>query len=103
MPISETKERIAFLVEHKCLPYVMRDIACWASEKRNFYIDLAAWANQPSFFKKMSFPDFLEKRHVKQERVNFSKEIFRLNIIYAVKMYIVCVIVLYVMSEIIEN
>ena len=32
-----------------------------------------------------------------------AKEIFRLNIIYAVKMYIVCVIVLYVMSEIIEN
>lgn len=76
MPISETKERIAFLMKHKCLPYVMRDIACWASEKRNFYIDLASWANQPSFFKKISFFDFLEKRHVKQERINFSKEIW---------------------------
>lgn len=59
----ETVKRVMFLRERKLLPYVMRDITCWSSSKSEFYTDLAAWANQPSVFKKMGFLEFLDRRH----------------------------------------
>ena len=65
MPISDTVKRIEFLKDHKCLPYVMRDQDVYrtGSAKSEFYTDLAAWCNQPAFFKKTSFDCFLDKRH----------------------------------------
>lgn len=63
MPLSDTVKRIEFLRERKLLPYVMRDISCWKSENAEFYTDVAAYANQPAFFKKMDFDTFLRKRN----------------------------------------
>lgn len=63
MELVNISNRIEFLRENKCLPYVMRDVTCWESEHSPFYIDVAAWGNQPNLFKKMTFADFLERRH----------------------------------------
>lgn len=70
MDISQLIKRVEWCRANKCLPYVMRDINCWDSKEKNFYIDYAAYCNQPSFFKKMNFETFLYKRHKKQERIN---------------------------------
>lgn len=63
MPLSDTINRIEFLRERKLLPYIMRDISCWKSSNSDFYTDIAAYANQPAFFKKMDFDVFMKKRH----------------------------------------
>ncbi|CAM2079062.1 MAG: Radical SAM protein [uncultured Clostridium sp.] len=70
MDISQLIRRVEWCRANKCLPYVMRDINCWDSKEKNFYIDYAAYCNQPSFFKKMNFETFLYKRHKGQERIN---------------------------------
>ena len=54
------------------LPYIMRDISCWESEHKDFYTDLAAYCNQAAMFKKLTFEEFLNKRHTKQERIKGS-------------------------------
>lgn len=77
MSISQLIERVEWCRDNKCLPYVMRDIDCWDSDKRNFYIDYSAYCNQPSFFKKMDFETFLNKRHKKVERINESLKIYK--------------------------
>ena len=69
MKIEETVHRIEFLKERKCLPYIMRDISCWNSENNDFYVDIAAWGNQPNLIKKMSFREFLRKRHKNKDRI----------------------------------
>lgn len=73
MPLSDTINRIEFLRERKLLPYIMRDISCWKSDKSDFYTDIAAYANQPAFFKKMDFEGFMQKRYPhNHNRVNKS-------------------------------
>lgn len=58
--------RIKFCIKNKILPYVMRDLECWQDvNRKDFWVDLAAWANQPSLVKNMLFMDFLKKRHLK--------------------------------------
>ena len=85
MPIFETLERIRLLTEWGCLPYIMRDLSCWGSPNEKFYTDLAAWCNQPSIFKKMSFKEFLSKRHTgknelkRMNRINTSLNIYNKN------------------------
>ena len=76
MPVSTIINRINWCKENKCLPYVMRDISCWSSSYNNFYIDLAAYCNQPNIFKKMDFMDFLSRRHTNQDRINFSAKLY---------------------------
>jgi hypothetical protein len=63
MEVTETTTRIIWCKENKCLPYLMRDISCWESTYSDFFVDLAAWCNQPGFFKNMTFDEFLVKRH----------------------------------------
>jgi hypothetical protein len=77
MPLFDTINRIEFLRHKKILPYLMRDIDCWDSENSEFYIDLAAWCNQPAFFKKMDFEEFLIKRHKKQDRIDKSTLLYK--------------------------
>ena len=72
MPIRETVKRIVWLKEHKCLPYIMRDISCWGSKFNEFYIDICAYCNQVHLFKKMLFGDFLLRRHCSVERIERS-------------------------------
>ena len=64
--IAEAFERLKLLMEYQCLPYVMRyrgkDSAPWKSSSyRGMYVAISRWANQPGFFKKLSFREFCEK------------------------------------------
>lgn len=54
--------RVEWCKKNKVLPYLMRDISCWESGNNEFYTDLAAYCNQPSVFKKLSFDQFMVKR-----------------------------------------
>jgi len=68
--------RIMWCRRNKVLPYLMRDKSCYSDPNHRLYVDLAAWCNQPSFFKKMSFSEFLEKRYSKnKERVHQEKKL----------------------------
>jgi len=80
MELSNIINRINWLKDNKCLSYFMRNIKCWESKYKNFYTDLAAWCNQPNLFKKMSFNEFLDKRHSKKNRILFSKNLYYENI-----------------------
>ena len=53
-------ERIKILFKYKCFPYVMRykDYVC--SKFKDLYIQIARWANQPQFVKKLSFREYCE-------------------------------------------
>lgn len=62
MSIDLLIKRAEWCRANKCLPYVMRDAACWEDKNRDFYIDYAAYCNQPSMFKNMTFKEWLEKR-----------------------------------------
>jgi hypothetical protein len=79
MNIRNIINRINFLKDNKCLPYLMRDKLCWYDENKDFYIDLAAYCNQPNLFKKMDFKDFLMNRHVNNNnRIQRSSFLFYL-------------------------
>ena len=82
MDIGLLIKRVEWCRKNKCLPYVMRDINCWDSKERNFYIDYAAYCNQPSFFKSIDFETFLNKRHKNQERIKESLRIYKNNLVY---------------------
>lgn len=82
MDIGLLINRVEWCRKNKCLPYVMRDINCWDSEERDFYIDYAAYCNQPSFFKSMDFETFLKKRTNNQERIRESLKIYHENTVY---------------------
>lgn len=71
--------RIDWCKEHKCLPYLMRDINCYSDieERKNFLIDYAAYCNQPSLFKKMKFEEFLIKRLNDKSRIESDLEYYR--------------------------
>lgn len=68
MDLSQLFDRVGWCRAHECLPYVMRDSACWECEDRDFLIDYAAYCNQAGMFKKLTFAQFLEKRHSSAER-----------------------------------
>jgi len=80
MDVSNICKRIEWLKHKKILPYLMRHISCWDSSLNKFYIDLAAYSNQPNCFKKMSFRQFLEKRHINKNRILDSKNLYYKNI-----------------------
>lgn len=54
-------KRIRLLMRYKCLPYIMRFNRYKESPYAGFYITVARWCNQPSFFKKLSFREFVIK------------------------------------------
>lgn len=64
MDLRQLFARVEWCRSHECLPYVMRDSACWSAPKaiKNFLIDYASYCNQPSFFKNLTFWEFLIKR-----------------------------------------
>lgn len=63
MKLENVIRRVEWLRNHKQLPYIMRHISCWDSAYSPFYVDLAAWCNQPNLFKKMDFAVFMKRRH----------------------------------------
>lgn len=80
MDLSQLFERVEWCRKNECLPYVMRDAACWESELKHFLIDYAAYCNQAAMFKKLSFEQFMQKRTKNIERRNSSLKIYAENI-----------------------
>lgn len=78
MELRELFARVEWCRDRECLPYVMRDAACWEceKEKREFLIDYAAYCNQAGMFKKLTFEQFLEKRTKNEDRRNRSLNIY---------------------------
>ena len=60
--IADLFERIAILMKYNCLPYIMRYKDYELSPYRGMYIDIAAWCNQPNFFKKKTFRELVSLR-----------------------------------------
>ena len=79
MELSQLFERVEWCRKNECLPYVMRDAACWDSELKHFLIDYAAYCNQAAMFKKMSFEQFMEIRTKNNTRKESSLNIYRKN------------------------
>ena len=73
MDLQQLFDRVEWCRRNECKPYLMRDRECWESDLKNFTIDYAAYCNQPAFFKKMSFEEFLQKRvegkNINEERM----------------------------------
>lgn len=68
MELRELFERVEWCRARECLPYVMRDAACWNCENKNFLIDYAAYCNQAGMFKNLTFEQFLSKREMRPSR-----------------------------------
>ena len=77
MEVSQLIERVEWCRRRECLPYVMRDIACWECEDEEFLIDYAAYCNQPGFFKSMTFEQFLFKRTKNEKRRRTSLQTYK--------------------------
>lgn len=60
--IIDTFERIKILMSYRCLPYIMRFNRYEESPYRGMYITIARWCNQPSFYKKKSFREFVNTK-----------------------------------------
>ena len=70
MDLGQLYDRVEWCRSNECLPYIMRDRACWDCEsgKRSFLIDYASYCNQAGLFKKMTFEQFMEKRTKNEKR-----------------------------------
>jgi hypothetical protein len=71
--------RIMYLKNNLCLPYIMRHEKCYISEYKDFYTDLAAWCNQVFVFKKMTFEEFIPRRHANKDRIDSSLKLWKEN------------------------
>lgn len=56
--IFDMFKRIELLMKYHCLPYIMRCNRYLESPYQGVYKTVAAWCNQPSFFKKKSLREF---------------------------------------------
>jgi len=63
MCISDVLTRVLYLRHRKCLPYLMRDIACFTSENKDFYTDLSSWCNQVRIYMTFDFEGFVQEKH----------------------------------------
>jgi hypothetical protein len=54
-------ERINVLMTYGCLGYVMRHEDYQNHPLCNIYVQIARWCNQPQFYKKMSFKEFVDR------------------------------------------
>ncbi len=54
-------KRIEVLMKYGCLGYVMRHEDYRLHPLNNIYIQIARWCNQPQFYKKMSFKEFIDR------------------------------------------
>ena len=77
MDLRELYERVEWCRARECLPYVMRDAACWECENKDFLTDYAAYCNQPNMFKKLTFEQFLQIRTKNESRRERSLKTYR--------------------------
>lgn len=61
MDMQQLFDRVEWCRKNECKPYIMRDSACWDCDPKlkEFLIDFTAWCNQPQFFKKQTFEQYL--------------------------------------------
>ena len=64
--IANLFARIELLKRYDILPYVMRYETVYKSALASVFASIAAWTNQPRFFRKTSFRQFCELRGVKK-------------------------------------
>lgn len=83
MSLTELNDRVEWCRKHECKPYIMRDKDCWDCESKikEFLIDFTAYCNQPAFFKKQTFAEYLIKtrynyKDVESDRIKNSLEIY---------------------------
>ncbi|OKZ17441.1 MAG: hypothetical protein BHV77_14910 [Bacteroides sp. 43_108] len=67
--------RIQILMSFGCLGYVMRHADYINHRLGNIYTQVARWCNQPQFYKKMSFEEFVFRNQSYQEEHSSSKKI----------------------------
>ena len=67
--------RIQILMSYGCLGYVMRHADYHNHRLNNIYIQIARWCNQPQFYKKMSFEEFILRNQSYQEEHSSSTKI----------------------------
>lgn len=65
--IIDLFERIFILSKYSAFPYVMRHENYKKSPYRGLYGAIAAWCNQPSFFKTFTFEEFCKCRGMKAD------------------------------------
>ncbi len=68
-------KRIEFLMSFGCLGYVMRHKDYKNHPLGNIYTQVARWCNQPQFYKKMSFKEFIDRNQTYQEEHSNSRNI----------------------------
>jgi len=68
-------KRIEILMSYGCLGYVMRHEDYQNHPLGNIYTQIARWCNQPQFYKKMSFKEFIDRNQSYQEEHSKSKNI----------------------------
>lgn len=66
--------RIQILMMYGCLGYVMRHADYKNHRLGNIYTQVARWCNQPQFYKKMSFEEFILRNQSYQEEHSSSKK-----------------------------
>ncbi|MCQ2260843.1 MAG: hypothetical protein MJZ77_05600 [Bacteroidales bacterium] len=68
--VCEIFYRIRILMKYGCLGYVMRHEDYHRHELSNIYVQIARWCNQPQFYKKMSFEQFIyqNQKYTKTDR-----------------------------------
>lgn len=82
--ICDVFERCFILAKYSAIPYIMRHENYQESPFRGMYINLSSWANQPSFFKKMSFRTFcmargMSNEHYKKYKTDFDTYLKEVN------------------------
>lgn len=72
-------KRIKILMRFGCLGYVMRHKDHKSHPLNNIYTQIARWCNQPQFYKKMSFKEFIDRNQYwrKTDRVCMSLKTYR--------------------------
>jgi hypothetical protein len=74
--------RIQILMSFGCLGYVMRHADYIKHRLGNIYTQVARWCNQPQFYKKMSFEEFVLRNQSYQEEHSSSKKICKSLVTY---------------------
>lgn len=77
MSLDELYGRVEWCRARECLPYIMRDQACWECDQREFITDYAAYCNQAGMFKSLTFEQFLKKRQISDTRRAVDAQIYR--------------------------
>lgn len=67
MDLRQLIQRVEWCRNHECLPYVMRDAACWDCESRVFLIEYTSYCNTPGAFLKLTFKQFLHNRRERKD------------------------------------